>query len=82
LQVLEFIHFGCTSEDINNLAHALMLKEAMNAVIFPVMDDLIQAICNKAKDNAHISMLSRTHGQVICYILHGLLFMHYHVISH
>uniref|UniRef100_A0A2N9IFE2 Adenylosuccinate lyase n=1 Tax=Fagus sylvatica TaxID=28930 RepID=A0A2N9IFE2_FAGSY len=61
--VLEFIHFGCTSEDINNLAHALMLKEAMNAVIFPVMDDLIQAICNKAKDNAHISMLSRTHGQ-------------------
>ncbi len=44
----------------------------MNAVIFPVMDDLIQAICNKAKDNAHISMLSRTHGQVICYILHGL----------
>lgn len=62
-KVLEFFHFACTSEDINNLAHALMLKEAMNKVIFPVMDELIKAICNMAKDNAHIPMLSRTHGQ-------------------
>ncbi|CAB4286681.1 unnamed protein product [Prunus armeniaca] len=62
-KVLEFFHFACTSEDINNLAHALMLKEAMNSVIFPVMDDLVEAVCNMAKDNAHISMLSRTHGQ-------------------
>jgi adenylosuccinate lyase len=63
-QVLEFFHFACTSEDINNLAHALMLKEAMNSVIFPVMDQIIKALCTMAKDNAHISMLSRTHGQV------------------
>ncbi|XP_048135488.1 adenylosuccinate lyase-like isoform X3 [Rhodamnia argentea] len=64
-QVLEFFHFACTSEDINNLAHALMLKESMKNVMFPVMDKLIMAICTMAKDNAHISMLSRTHGQVI-----------------
>ncbi|KAK4277875.1 hypothetical protein QN277_015802 [Acacia crassicarpa] len=62
-KVLEFFHFACTSEDINNLAHALMLKEAMREVIFPVMDELIKAICNVARDNAHIPMLSRTHGQ-------------------
>ncbi|XP_004490664.1 uncharacterized protein [Cicer arietinum] len=62
-KVLEFFHFACTSEDINNLAHALMLKEAMNSVMFPVMDDIIKALCRMAKDNAHISMLSRTHGQ-------------------
>ncbi|XP_041011625.1 adenylosuccinate lyase-like [Juglans microcarpa x Juglans regia] len=62
-KVLEFFHFACTSEDINNLAHALMLKESMNCVIFPLMDELIGEICNTAKDNAHISMLSRTHGQ-------------------
>ncbi|KAM4093842.1 hypothetical protein ACB094_06G149600 [Castanea mollissima] len=62
-EVLEFFHFACTSEDINNLAHALMLKEAMNTAIFPVMDELIKAICNTAKDHAHIPMLSRTHGQ-------------------
>lgn len=64
-QVLEFFHFACTSEDINNLAHALMLKEAMNGVVFPVMDKLIKAICKLAEDNASTSMLSRTHGQVI-----------------
>lgn len=62
-EVLEFFHFACTSEDINNLAHALMLKEAMHTAIFPVMDELIEAICNTAKDHAHLPMLSRTHGQ-------------------
>ena len=62
--MLEFFHFACTSEDINNLAHALMLKEALDNTIFPVMDHLIEAISNMAKDNAHIPMLSRTHGQV------------------
>ncbi|KDO69106.1 hypothetical protein CISIN_1g009005mg [Citrus sinensis] len=62
-KVLEFFHFACTSEDINNLAHALMLKEAINKVMFPVMDKLIKALCEIAKDNANISMLSRTHGQ-------------------
>ncbi|XVE52558.1 hypothetical protein DITRI_Ditri02bG0131400 [Diplodiscus trichospermus] len=62
-KVLEFFHFACTSEDINNLAHALMLKEAMTQVMFPTMDKLIEAISNMAKANASISMLSRTHGQ-------------------
>ncbi|KAK9097027.1 hypothetical protein Sjap_022524 [Stephania japonica] len=62
-KVLEFFHFACTSEDINNLAHGLMLKEALNTVLLPVMDNLIKAICKMAKDNAHIPMLSRTHGQ-------------------
>nr|KAJ0196251.1 hypothetical protein LSAT_V11C700366370 [Lactuca sativa] len=62
-KVLEFFHFGCTSEDINNLAHGLMLKESLNSVILPVMDDLINAIYTMAKANAHVPMLSRTHGQ-------------------
>lgn len=62
-KVLEFFHFGCTSEDINNLAHGLMLKEAVDSVILPVMDDLINAIYTMAKANAHVPMLSRTHGQ-------------------
>ncbi|XP_028059932.1 uncharacterized protein LOC114263572 [Camellia sinensis] len=61
--VLEFFHFVCTSEDINNLAHALMLKEALNTVIFPVMDEVIKAVCDMAKANAHVPMFSRTHGQ-------------------
>ncbi|KAJ0771934.1 putative adenylosuccinate lyase [Helianthus annuus] len=62
-KVLEFFHFGCTSEDINNLAHGLMLKEAVNYVILPIMDDLINAIYSMAEANAHVPMLSRTHGQ-------------------
>ncbi|KAG0468347.1 hypothetical protein HPP92_017675 [Vanilla planifolia] len=62
-KVLEFFHFACTSEDINNLAYALSLKEAFNTVIFPVMIELCTAISNLAKENAHIPMLSRTHGQ-------------------
>ncbi|CAL5371804.1 unnamed protein product [Camellia sinensis] len=62
-KVLEFFHFVCTSEDISNLAHALMLKEALNTVIFPVMDEVIKAVCDMAKANAHVPMFSRTHGQ-------------------
>ncbi|KAH7863454.1 hypothetical protein Vadar_017694 [Vaccinium darrowii] len=62
-KVLEFFHFSCTSEDINNLAHALMLKEALNSVIFPVTKELILALWDMAKAYAHIPMLSRTHGQ-------------------
>ncbi|XP_042510960.1 adenylosuccinate lyase-like [Macadamia integrifolia] len=62
-KVIEFFHFSCTSEDINNLAHALMLKEAVNKVLFPVMDELIEALSIMAKENAHIAMLARTHGQ-------------------
>ncbi|XP_047316234.1 adenylosuccinate lyase-like [Impatiens glandulifera] len=62
-KVLEFFHFACTSEDINNLAHALMLKEALSVVMIPVIDELIKSICNLAKTNSRIPMLSRTHGQ-------------------
>ncbi|WVY91988.1 hypothetical protein V8G54_037502 [Vigna mungo] len=62
-KVREFFHFACTSEDINNLAYGLMLKETMNSVMFPVMDKIIKALCDMAKDNAHVPMLSRTHGQ-------------------
>ncbi|GJW77455.1 putative reverse transcriptase domain-containing protein [Tanacetum coccineum] len=59
LQVLEFSHIQ--SEDINSLAHGMMLKEAVNSVILLVMDDLIGAIYTMAKANAHIPMLSQTH---------------------
>lgn len=62
--MLEFFHFACTSEDINNLAHGLMLKEALENAMYPVMDELIAALSNMAKANADVSMLSRTHGQV------------------
>ncbi|KAG6399265.1 hypothetical protein SASPL_140741 [Salvia splendens] len=62
-KVLEFFHFACTSEDINNLAHALMLKDSLNKVILPSMDKLIRALCDIATATASISMLSRTHGQ-------------------
>ncbi|XP_027064757.1 uncharacterized protein [Coffea arabica] len=62
-KVVEFFHFACTSEDINNLAHALMLKEALSMVMIPAMDEVISAISDMAMENAHIPMLSRTHGQ-------------------
>uniref|UniRef100_A0A1D1XEF5 Adenylosuccinate lyase n=2 Tax=Anthurium amnicola TaxID=1678845 RepID=A0A1D1XEF5_9ARAE len=62
-KVLEYFHFACTSEDINNLAYALALKEALNNVLFPTMIELCKAIYNMAKENASIPMLSRTHGQ-------------------
>ncbi len=61
--VSEFIHFACTSEDINNLSHALMLKEARDAVILPYMDKLISALRELAKEYRSIPMMARTHGQ-------------------
>ena len=61
--VSEFIHFACTSEDINNLAYALMLKEARGQAILPLMDELIHALRELAHRHAHQPMLSRTHGQ-------------------
>lgn len=63
VKVLEFFHFACTSEDINNLAHALMLKDGLDNVVFPAMDKVICGICDMAKRNAGTPMLSRTHGQ-------------------
>lgn len=59
----EFIHFACTSEDINNLSHALMLRQARDEVLLPKLDE----ICAKLREMAHaladVPMMSRTHGQ-------------------
>ncbi|MDO5356242.1 MAG: adenylosuccinate lyase, partial [Conchiformibius sp.] len=59
----EFIHFACTSEDINNLSHALMLRQAHDEVLLPKLDE----ICAKLREMAHaladVPMMSRTHGQ-------------------
>jgi len=61
--VSEFIHFACTSEDINNLSHALMLRAARTQAILPLMDEVIDALTLKAHELADKPMLSRTHGQ-------------------
>jgi adenylosuccinate lyase len=60
---VEFVHFACTSEDINNLAYALMLREARQAVLLPTMDELVGAIEALAMAHADLPMLARTHGQ-------------------
>ena len=60
---IEFIHFACTSEDINNLSHALMLKDGRDSVLRPLMDELNQKLAEFARDYANLPMLSRTHGQ-------------------
>lgn len=61
--VTEFIHFACTSEDINNLAHGLMLHEARAQVLLPAIDALIAQLRAMAHQHAAQPMLSRTHGQ-------------------
>ena len=61
--ISEFIHFACTSEDINNLAYALMLREARNQSLLPLLDEVINVISELARKNADIPMLARTHGQ-------------------
>ncbi len=60
---LEFVHFACTSEDINNLSYALMLNEARQRVMLPKLDELIQKLRAMAHAHAGLPMLSRTHGQ-------------------
>ena len=60
---LEFIHFACTSEDINNLSHALMLKDARDAVMSPTLIVLTTRLQNIAHQLADLPMLCRTHGQ-------------------
>ncbi len=62
-KVLEFIHFACTSEDINNLSHALMLKDAREAVMLPALQGLIAKMKDIALQLADLPMLCRTHGQ-------------------
>ena len=59
----EFLHFACTSEDINNLAYALMLKDAQATVMTPLLDKIDAALAALAAANADQPMLSRTHGQ-------------------
>ena len=61
--VSEFIHFACTSEDINNLAYALMLREARVGVLLPEWDGMIDALTRLARQHADQPMLARTHGQ-------------------
>ncbi len=60
---LEFVHFACTSEDINNLAYGLMLAEAREAVLLPALDGIIDSLRALARAQAAQPMLSRTHGQ-------------------
>ena len=61
--VSEFVHFACTSEDINNLSHALMLRDGMREVLLPAMNEVVQALVVLAKSTSEAPMLSRTHGQ-------------------
>ena len=62
-QVSEFFHFACTSEDINNLSHALMLKSGRDNILLPQLSGITADLKDLAHTNADISMLSRTHGQ-------------------
>jgi adenylosuccinate lyase len=59
----EFIHFACTSEDINNTSHGMMLKAARDSVMLPALQAIIDKLTAMAHDNAALPMLSRTHGQ-------------------
>ena len=61
--VNEFIHFACTSEDINNLSHALMLREARDSVLLQLIDQLTSELTKLSKDLAEQPMLAHTHGQ-------------------
>ncbi|PHQ16313.1 adenylosuccinate lyase [Marinobacter profundi] len=61
--VTEFVHFACTSEDINNLSHALMLREGLDFGMLPAMDMVIDKLTELAHEHASQPMLSRTHGQ-------------------
>lgn len=63
MAVTEFVHFACTSEDINNLSHALMLQEGRDKVLLPQLRSIVNAIADLAVAYADVPMLSRTHGQ-------------------
>jgi adenylosuccinate lyase len=60
----EFVHFACTSEDINNTSHGLMLKAARGDVLLPMLDKIRVTLGDMARRHAHLPMLSRTHGQI------------------
>jgi adenylosuccinate lyase len=63
MKAAEFIHFACTSEDINNLAHALMLQRARDEVLLPALDRMMEKLGALAHELAEVPMLARTHGQ-------------------
>jgi adenylosuccinate lyase len=62
-KVTEFIHFACTSEDINNLSHGLMLKQGLNEVLIPYAEQIIDGLALLAEQNKSLPMMARTHGQ-------------------
>ena len=62
-QAKEFVHFACTSEDINNLAYSLMLRDARETVLLPAIDQVIGKLRALSHEHAGLSLLSRTHGQ-------------------
>lgn len=62
-KITEFVHFACTSEDINNLSHALMLRAGRDEVLVPYLEKVTDAIAALAHEHAELPMLSRTHGQ-------------------
>ncbi len=61
--VAEFIHFACTSEDINNTSHGMMIKAARDDVLLPTLQAVIEKLRSMAHENASLAMLARTHGQ-------------------
>ncbi len=61
--ISEFVHFACTSEDINNLSHGLMLRDGVHDVLLPAMQSIVTALVALAHASADAAMLSRTHGQ-------------------
>jgi len=63
LAAAEFVHFACTSEDINNTSHALQIKSARDAVLLPALQALVDRLRTMARQYAAVPMLSRTHGQ-------------------
>lgn len=63
LAISEFVHFACTSEDINNIAHALMLKEGRDQILLPQVGQIVQQLTELAHRYADVPMLARTHGQ-------------------
>ena len=64
LNLIEWVHFGCTSEDINNTSYAMMLSSARSDVLLKEMSQVIKDIENLSRDNSTTAMLSRTHGQI------------------
>ncbi|MEK7573232.1 MAG: adenylosuccinate lyase [Patescibacteria group bacterium] len=61
--IIEFIHFGLTSEDINNISYRLILKRATGIIIIPVLFEIVNELCKIAEKNKKVAMLARTHGQ-------------------